>query len=122
MNGDNVRERSGLAYTVAILGAFLIVAALVWAMRQYTQPGALNEKRKAERANALKEVRATERDALDNVGWIDPVKGIVRLPITNAMQIVLRDWSSNPAAARSNLISRVEKATAVAPPPPSQFE
>jgi hypothetical protein len=40
------------------------------------------------------------------------------------MKLALRDWQ-NPAAARSNLIARVEKATAVPPPAPakpSQFE
>jgi hypothetical protein len=48
----------------------------------------------------------------------------VRLPIAEAMKLALRDWQ-NPAAARSNLIARVEKATAVppaAPAKPSAFE
>jgi hypothetical protein len=48
----------------------------------------------------------------------------VRLPINEAMKLALREWQ-NPAAARSNLIARVEKATAVppaAPAKPSPFE
>jgi hypothetical protein len=116
------RERSGLAYVLAVLGAFLIVAALVFAMRNYSQPSALNAKRAAERAAALKELRGAENDSLTTVGWLDQQKGIVRLPIKDAMEIVERDWAKDPKAARSNLVSRVEKATAVAPPPPSQFE
>ncbi len=122
MNGDTRNERSGLAYAIAVLGAFLIVAFLVWAMRKYTQPEPLGANRAAERAKALAELRAAEHDALNNIGWVDQGKGIVRLRIDDAMKIVQRDWSSNPSAARSNLIARVEKATAVVAPPPSPFE
>jgi hypothetical protein len=122
MNGEPRNERTALAYAIAVLGAFLIVALLVWAMHHYTQPPALNANRAAERAKALAELHAAENDALNNLGWVDQSKGIVRLQIKDAMQIVQRDWSSNPTAARSNLIARVEKATAVVAPPPSPFE
>ncbi len=118
-NGDG---KTRTAYALAILGAFLIVAALVWAMRHYTQPAPLNANRAAERAKALAEIRATEADALNNVGWIDPARGLVRLPIAEAMKLVEREWQ-NPAAARSNLIARVDKANPPPPPPkPSVFE
>lgn len=125
MNSDSQNERSGLAYVLAVLGCFLIVAALVWAMKHYTQPPPLGEDRAAVRAKALAELRAAETEALHNVGWVDPVKGIVRLRIEDAMQWVESEWARNPGAARSNLMTRVDKATA--PPPrqpekPSQFE
>ena len=122
MNDEVRKERSALAYAIAVLGAFLIVALLVWPMYKFTKPPALNANRAAERAKALAELRAAENDALNNVGWVDQSKGIVRLRINDAMAIVQRDWSSNPTAARSNLIARVEKATAVVAPPPSPFE
>jgi hypothetical protein len=114
-----------LAYIVAILGSFLIVAGLVWAMRHYTQPSPLGEDRAAVRAKALADLRATETEALNNAAWLDQPKGIVRLRIEDAMKIVEQEWGRNPSAARSNLISRVEKATALppkAPEKPSQFE
>jgi hypothetical protein len=79
----------------------------------------------AVRTKALAELRAAEAQALNNVGWVDPAKNIVRLRIEDAMTIVERDWGQNPAAARSNLITRVEKATAAppkAPQKPSEFE
>ncbi len=125
MNDQVARERSVLAWVVGILGSFLIVAALVWAMQRYTQPAPLNEGRAAERAKALVELRAAETEALQHPGWVDQAKGLVRLPIDVAVGLVERDWGQNPAAARSNLISRVEKATAPAPKAPekpSQFE
>jgi len=114
MNSEPVRDRTRLAYAVAILGSFLIVAALVWAMRHYTQPAPLGAERAAVRAQALAELRAAEADALHNVGWIDQSKGLVRLRIEDAMALVERAWQ-NPPAARSNLLERVAKAN---PPPP----
>jgi hypothetical protein len=118
-------NRAAWAYAVGILGSFLIVAALAWAIHRYTQPPALGEDRAAVRAKALAELRAAETEALASPGWIDQAKGIVRLPIEQAMSMVERDWGQHPSAARSNLIARVEKATAVppkAPEKPSPFE
>lgn len=125
MNEQPVK-RSGacLAYAVGILGSLLIVAALTWALHKYTQPTPLGEDRATFRAQKLAEMRQEEAQALDSIGWLDPQKGIVRLPIEDAMALVEREWQ-NPTAARSNLIERVEKATAPAPKAPekpSQFE
>jgi hypothetical protein len=124
VNPPPVRERATLAYTVGILGSFLIAAALVWAMRHYSQPPPLGEDRVALRKKALAELRAAEAEELNTYGWLDQSKGIVRLPIAEARKLALVAWQ-NPAAARSNLIARVEKATAAppkAPEKPSAFE
>src|SRR5215471_19759234 len=104
MNSDSRPERTGLAYVLTVLGAFLIVAGLVWAMRHYTQPPPLGEDRAAVRAKTLAELRAAETEALTTVGWMDVSKGIVRLPVEDAMKWVEQQWAQNPAAARSNLI------------------
>jgi hypothetical protein len=112
------------AIVAGVLGTFLIFGALVWAMWHYTQPAPLGEDRVAVRKKALADMRAAETEDLNNYGWLDQAKGIVRLPIAEAKQLALREWQ-NPAAARSNLIARAEKAAA--PPPkapekPSAFE
>lgn len=125
MNHSTQPERTGLAYSAAVLGAFLIVAGLVWAMRHYSQPAPLDADRAAARAKALADLRAAETEALTQTAWIDKDKGIVRLRIADAMAMVERDWSKDAAAARSNLIARVAKATALppkAPEKPSEFE
>ncbi len=125
MNDQPATGRVVWAYTAGILGAFVIVAALAWAIHRYTQPPPLGEDRAAVRAKALAELRAAEAEALASPAWIDQAKGIVRLPIQQAMMLVEREWGQNPAAARSNLIARVEKATAAppkAPEKPSPFE
>jgi hypothetical protein len=117
------RERTGLVYTAAVLGALLIVAGLVFVMLHSTQPEPLGANRVAERTKALGELRGYENDALNTTGWVDPAKGLVRLRIEDAMQIVEREWRANPSAARSNLIARVDKANPPpAPPAPSPFE
>ncbi len=119
-----VRDRGGLIFLISVLGAFLIVAALVWTMIRYTQPPPLGEDRVAVRKKALAELRAAEAEELSTYAWLDQAKGVVRLPIADALKLTLREWQ-NPAAARSNLIARVEKATALppkAPEKPSQFE
>jgi uncharacterized protein YdaU (DUF1376 family) len=125
MNSQAAPEGTALAYIAGILGSFLIVAGLVWAMLHFTRPQPLGEDRATVRAKALAELRAAEVEALNNTAWLDQPKGIVRLRIEDAMKMVEQEWGRNAAAARSNLMARVEKATA--PPPkvpekPSQFE
>lgn len=124
MKEGGLKQGSSAALAVAIVGTFLIVAGLVGVMRRHTQAPLVDAARIAERTKALAELREAEAVALSTPAWIDQAKGLVRLPITNAMDLVLRAWE-NPAAARSNLIARVEKATAAppkAPEKPSEFE
>jgi hypothetical protein len=109
------------------VGTFLIVGALVFVMRKYTQPAPVDQGRIQERKKALRELTAANSEALQNVGWQDPAKGLVRLAITNAMELTIRDYQ-NPAAARSNLTARADKAftpppaAPVAPAKPNPFE
>jgi len=114
----------GFSVTLAVVLVCLIFAALVWKMREYTTPPPLNAQRAAERAKALAELRDAEAQALNSVGWVDQAKGVVRLPITDAMKLA-ESRAQNPAKARADLIARVEKATALppkAPEKPSAFE
>src|SRR5262245_17041633 len=121
MNSQPPPERSNLAFLAGILGALLLAACLVYAMKYYTRPAPLGEDRSLVRSRALAEIRGVEAEALHNVAWLDPAKGLVRLRIEDAMKMVERDWQ-NPPAARSNLIARAEKAYYVPPPPPNPFE
>lgn len=107
--------------TVAVVLACLVFVGLVWKMRQYATTEPLGAERGAERAKALLEIHAAEADALNNAGWVDQTKGLVRLPIEEAKQLAEREWQ-NPAQARSNLLARVEKANAKPPEKPSEFE
>jgi|SRR5437868_13760198 len=100
---------------LAITGTFLIVAAILYVTRQYTRPAPLGANRIQERQKFLAEIQAANTDGLNNYAWLDQAKGWIRLPITNAMDLTIREYR-NPAAARSNLAMRADKA--FAPPPP----
>lgn len=109
---------------LGVLGSFLIVAALVSAMKYYTRPAPLNQARVEERKKALMEIRAENERGLNTYEVTDAGKGIVRLKIERAIELTLEDYK-NPAAARSNLIARAEKAAAAppkAPEVPSKYE
>lgn len=124
MDGTSVNQKSLWPTVVGVFGAMLIVAALVWLMQRYSRPAPLGEDRVAARSKALKEMHAAEAEMLVTPSVLDAGKGLIRLPVTNAMQLALRLYQ-DPAAGRSNLLARVAKATAVppkAPEKPSEFE
>ena len=102
---------------LGILGAFLVVAVLVGVMKYYTLPAPLNQARIEERKKALAEIRAEDARGLSTYEVTDAGKGIVRLQIDRAMELTIEEYK-NPAAARTNLIARAEKAAAVPPKPP----
>jgi hypothetical protein len=112
-------ERAVWPVGVAFLIACLLFAAIVATVKYSATVPAIDADRAAVRARALAEIRAAETQALNQPGWIDENRGLVRLPISVAMQITEREWQ-NPAVARSNLTARVEKATAPAPPAPAK--
>jgi len=109
---------------VGVLGAFLIVGFLVFVMQQYLPEAPVNKARIEERKKALAELRADNERALNNEEILDKGKGLIRLRMDRAMELTVEEYK-NPAAARSSLIARAEKASAPPPKPPevpSKFE
>jgi hypothetical protein len=104
-------------WATAIAGTFLLMAILVWAMIHYTRPDDLSAARVRERLQFRDEVRAAEAKVTSQYAWRDKEKGLVILPLERAMELTLQEWH-NPAAARSNLLARLEKAMHQPPPPP----
>ena len=122
-NGGCCPGRCALLVLAGLLAAGVLAAALA----RFTSPAPVDSDRDALRARTLAELRATNTGALNNYGWQDQSKGIVRLPIARAMELMLTEWK-DPAAGRAALIAREEKASPPAPPAqpaaaqPSQFE
>ena len=112
-------ERTVWPVGVGFLIACFLFAVIVAAVKFSTTVPAIDADRAAVRVKALAEIRATETRALNHPGWINQDRGLVRLPIAVAMQITEREWQ-DPAAARSNLTARVEKAAAPAPQAPAK--
>ena len=57
MNSESTepQSKSVMSWVIAFAGAFLIMAALVWATRRYTEAPPVGAERAAERARALAE-------------------------------------------------------------------
>ena len=117
MNPQTINRSSGAA--IGIIIASVIFAVLAVAVKLFVSVPALDADRAAVLAKALAEIRVTENASLNNAGWIDQSRGIVRLPIETAVQLAARAWQ-NPASARADLTARAEKAAAPAPKAPEK--
>lgn len=109
---------------IVIIGTLLIVGVLISAMIKYTTPSSLTAERAAFRAKNLAELRAANTEALTTYGYVDAQRGIVRLPIDQAMKLTIAEWQK-PSAGRATLLARQVKASAPlpkAPEKPSAFE
>jgi hypothetical protein len=114
------RAKAG-AWFVALAGTLLLVGGLSWFIIQRTRPPGIDQARADLRRKNLMELRAENQAALTTYGWIDPVKGLVRLPIDRALELSIA-LCQDPAAGRSNLLARLEKATAKPPEKPNIYE
>ena len=117
-NNDKIVWHYGINFVIAAL-LFGILVAIV----KFTVPvPAIDADRAAVRAKDLSEIRATVAQSLDTAGWVDQSRGIVRLPIDTAMQMLI---GKNAADINADLAARAAKAAAPAPkvaPQPSAFE
>ena len=122
MNTESNCRKCGQGLTVlAVAGSFLVMGWLVWLMRDYTQPPALAQVRAAERLKIKADFDAANAPLLNGYDWADKGKGIVRIPVERAKELVLQEWQ-NPAAGRSNLVARAAKAFAPAAPAVNPYE
>ncbi|MBM3822105.1 MAG: hypothetical protein FJ404_04285 [Verrucomicrobia bacterium] len=107
------------------LAAFLVLAAMVGVVRHYSTPAPVGVEKTALREKNLKEIQAAGVEALGHYAVLDPAKGLVRIPVTDAMKAVEAGYK-NPTAFRSDMMARLVKAYPPPPPKepekPSQFE
>jgi len=121
-NQTSCCECSKTTATVAgVIGACLVVAALVYVMQKVTAPPAVAQVRVQERLKNLAEIRAANQEGLASYALLDAPHGTYRIPVETAVKMALEEWR-DPAAGRSNLIQRVDKATVVIAPPKNPFD
>lgn len=120
-NQNTLDVNRASAAAIGFLAASLIFIVLVVIANFSRNVPAIDAARGNAISSALYQIRTNEVTSLNNAGWIDQNRGVVRLPIETAMQIAAQEWR-NPAAGRTNLIARAQKATAPVPAKPSQFE
>jgi hypothetical protein len=120
MENVNNTGRARVVMTVlAVLASFLLVAFLVRQMVKVTQPRPVGADRAAARAKDNGDIRAAGAGALQSWGYVDAGKGVVRMPIEEAMKVTIQGYQ-NAGAFHSNMVARVEKATAAPPKPPEK--
>src|SRR5665213_51372 len=106
-------NRASVAAIGFVLAAILFVALALIVKLSVGVP-AIDADRDAVRSKALAEMRTAEEKSLNTLGWADQSRGIVRLPIDDAMKLAAQA-GQNPAQARADLNARAEKAAAPAP-------
>jgi hypothetical protein len=115
---DQSRTKTVLT-AVSVLATLLLVGFLVMQMVKYNRPAPVSADRANARAKDNAAVRAAGDSALANYGYVDAAKGVVRIPIAEAMKMTVQGYQ-NAGDFRSNMIARLEKATAAAPKPPEK--
>lgn len=119
---SDVNRASGAAVGFFFASILFCIFALI--LKTNATVPAIDAGRAATLSNALSEIHSNELVSLDNAGWIDRSRGIVRLPISTALKLAAQEWR-NPAQARKDLISRAKRAAAPAPKPaaaPNPFQ
>lgn len=110
-----------VAHVVAIIGAFLLMAWVVRTVQRLAGPPPVDAKRIEERKKFRTETDTAGRDALQTCGVVDQAKGIYRIPIDRALELMVQEWQ-DPAQARAAMVSRAEELAKPPPEKPSEFE
>jgi hypothetical protein len=122
---ENVNKTSNCSkcaiYVVAILATFFLMAFLVKQMIKVTQPAPVGAARAAARLKDNGEIRAAGADAAVNWGYVDQPRGIVRMPIEEAMKLTVQGYQK-PADFRKDVLARLEKASVAPPKVKNDFE
>jgi hypothetical protein len=97
-SGAAVSRGPGILFGVAVLVLLLIaVLGSLWINRAVSATDVEDAARSAERTKNLAELQAADTAALTTYGWNDKAKGIVHVPITRAMELVLPSLKTSPA-------------------------
>jgi len=122
MNTEPTSRKCCNGLTVlGVAGSFLVMAWLVWLMRSYTQPPPLAQIRAEERLKIKHEFDQANAPILSGYDWADKSKGIIRIPVERAKELILQEWQ-NPAAGYSGLTNRAAKAFAPVAAPKNEYE
>lgn len=114
MSANQPSKFSWGVYLLGGMGVLMIMAAVVRIAIRETQPLPVGQRRAEERRKYLAELRQSNADVLNNYAWVDQPKGVVRIPVGNAIELMRQEWQ-NPAQGRKKLLARIEKANAVMP-------
>ena len=89
-NSEKPRLSSGVLLLIGVL--ILLLAAVLgglWLNRSNTATETEDADRASVRTKNLTELQVADSNALTTYGWNDQAKGIVHIPVTKAMELVL---------------------------------
>ena len=78
---------------LGVLGAIFMFAFILLIAYLPTRPLPVDQAAIDKRLATLAEVRAAQHDLATTYGWIDKTKGIVRIPIEHAMELMVEELS-----------------------------
>jgi len=116
-----VQSRTPFSTWLGVVLLFALFGVIVLAIVGPAPRGdAYEGKRAKAREEKLKTAREEETKALTTYGWIDKNKGVVRLPISRAMELTVAELAKKkPAPAYPIATPEAQPATAQGPPAPS---
>ncbi len=119
---ENVNSKSKLTVAVIVVVAtFLLMAFLVNQMISLTKPEPVGVARATERTVEGGRIRAEGIEKAKAWGYVDAPRGIVRLPVEDAVKLTLQGYQK-PAAFKADLAARLEKASVAPPKPKNDYE
>ncbi|PAW87843.1 MAG: hypothetical protein B9S33_05625 [Pedosphaera sp. Tous-C6FEB] len=102
--------RTKAAYFFGALVVILLGVGINAMLKSYTETGAqaAREARSKERAKAQAEIRQVTATEMTTSAALDKAKGVYRIPVTTAMELTLKEYQSDAAAARTGFVKRIE--------------
>lgn len=85
----------GIGFTVVVMALLIWLHSWFYVVRDDVMQARVYSVRDPR----LQELRDTETKELTTYGWVDKDKGIVRIPIDRAMDLLVRESASRPASA-----------------------
>jgi hypothetical protein len=119
---NNQSSRCRMCLTIVVcVATFLLMAFLVNRMVKITRPEPVGVARATERAVEGGKIRAEGVEKSKSWGYVDAPRGIVRLPVEDAVKLTLQGYQK-PAAFKADLAARLEKASVAPPKPKNDYE
>ncbi len=94
---ESYEPRSGLVAVVGVVSAVLLVAVIVFLQALYYRAAAKEDLTKAVMVpSEAKALHAEQLGQLEGYRVVDPQKGIVAIPVSRAMELVVAEQGGRP--------------------------
>lgn len=96
--------------SVSIIFAILLLLLIIYYFRFFlTRSTTLYTDRAQERLKAAQDINTLVQTSINEVSWIDREKGIIHIPVSNAMNLIVNIYNKKETA-RSEFLKRIENA------------